>query len=177
MLGVFSLNEGEVKFIFRRNVRMLAKNETVIEVVKATDGKNYLSLHQLFNWSTKICAIGVHKTPAKEILRMLTVDGEFFILTKDDETGEIGGFVGSIYEILDKKKHEERYQDAAKSYGAKYYDYNQYNCIFIVKNLTQINQETIEKLLNNREYLKQKGKKFCLSKFFSERTNQLYLIK
>lgn len=156
---------------------MKAEDSVVIEVVKATANKHLLPLHQLFNLSTNICAVGVHKTPTHKILNQLTLNGELFILAKDNETGEVEGYVGSIISVFDKEKHAEQYETAAIRFGAKYYDYNQYNCIFVVKNLTKINKLTIEKLLNNREYLKQKDKKFNLTKFFCQRTNQLYLKK
>lgn len=153
------------------------KEYTVIEVVKATEYKHLLPLHQLFNLGTKKCAIGIHQAPTQKILTDLTIDGELHILAKNDETGEIEGYVGTIEIAFDKTKHTKEYKKYAKQYSAKYYDYDNYRCLFVVENLTKINEATIRKLLNGAEYLKDKDKRFDLESFFSQRSNLVYLKK
>ena len=149
----------------------------LLQVIKAVKQKSLLDCHRLFNWGNEYVAFGVHHKPNKSASTKLVTDGEFYLVFKDDETGEIKGYVATIYNVIVKDRRPEQFNKMAKRYSVIYYDHRQYNTIFLVENVQLVNEQTLMYLLNERTYFNDEAKQFNLHRLFKQRTNQVYLMK
>lgn len=150
---------------------------TVLQVFKGVKNKKFIDWHLTVNIEKNYIAFGVPHKPSQENMLKLSCDGEFYFLVKCDETHEIKGYVGSIHSVIRKDSKPQLYTEYAKRFGALYYDYQQYETIYLVKNVVPVHQQALEYLLDGRTYLENDNMQFNLNQFFKDRSNQVYLKK